>query len=126
MIVVDKNVFDPFTVIQGRANTCSVVVALINIANYFRMFKINLLRDLIHPQQVKLNNKSNKISNYLLYNVRIFILNQNGCAVLNPLGKYGVKLTVNGAKRYVELDDFVLTSTKPGIALFLFSLNFKN
>ena len=53
LIVVEKNNFDPLVVIQGRANTCSVVVALINIANYFKMFKINLLKDIIYPQKVK-------------------------------------------------------------------------
>lgn len=70
-------------IIQGTANNCSVIAAIIAINNYDTKFGKCLLNSIVHPQSI------------------------DGNIISNINGYYGVKLFFNGCPRYMEVDDHI-------------------
>jgi hypothetical protein len=77
--LLDKNK----NIIQGTANNCSIIAAIISINNYDKKFGKSLLNSVVHPQS------------------------KEGNLILNKNGYYGVKLFFNGCPRYLEVDDYM-------------------
>lgn len=77
------NSITPYSIRQQYVTDCSFIASLCICAAFERKFQKKLVTSLIFPQ------------------------NNQGCPIINPSGKYMVRLWLNGVARQVIIDDFL-------------------
>lgn len=83
---------------------CSFVASLAVCAVYEKTFKQRLITSIIYPQKKNGQPVYNPFGNIDILLILIFLYNIN---ILFPLGKYMIKLYLNGIQRKVIIDDLL-------------------